>query len=194
MTERFAEAFGTDPLCELVVIERRIKVPPSELVLSKDGEAGWVAMNCGENCCLLFAKSANATERFVEKELDLGRYYDRERSRVTAGPIKSEFAPAFKVWAERWGVPIRETQGTIFQYTLSECPAECPKDFEIKPGMKGIIRDARLEDAEAIGRHWDHGCGASSSTTVRLLREIIMNGNPGTVIEIDGTPAAWGLQ
>lgn len=191
--DSFTERFGFDAVCAVTLSKRRIKAPPTEFVLSKDGQAGWVAMNCGEKCCLLFAKTIEGAKSFVGKELDLKRYYDMERSRVTVGPIRSDLVPAFEPWAGIFGVPILETQGTIFQ-SAGGCPAACPSEFDVKTGLRARVRGVRIDDAEIIGRHWDHGCGASWDTTLRLVQEIIANGNPGVVVEINNTPAAWSLQ
>lgn len=193
MLDLFKENFEFDVVCTVTLNKRLIKIPPTELVQSKDNQAGWVAMNWGENCCLLFAKTVESARTFVEEELDLRHYYDRERSRVTVGPIRSELVPVFRHWTKVIGVPILETEGTIFQNT-GECPELHPNEFDVKPGLKAKIRDANIDDAEIIGKYWDHGCGASCDTTVRLLHEIISNGNPGVVIEINGSPAAWALQ
>lgn len=193
MIDSFVESFGSDAVCAVTLSKRRVKTPPSEFVQSKDKQAGWVAMNCGEKCCLLFARSVESAKTFVEEELDLRRYYDEERSRVTVGPIRSELVPAFKSWADTLGVPILETQGTVFQ-SSGECPPPCPDEFEVKPGLKAKLRDAVIGDAEVIGEHWDHGCGASLDTTIRLIQEVIASGNPGAVVEINGAPAAWTLQ
>lgn len=161
-----------------------------QVVLSPSKKSAAVFTNFIERCTYFVTKDLSDAREFM-KTIDFLSEFEPHNKKLIIGPLKDDTIPIFDDLVKSFpGVPF---ECRCHVYTLDADMASAmsqPTEFALKDGSRARIRSPAEEDATFINENWALGNGNAE----QMLRGIIKKTPVGAIIEVDGTPACWGLQ